>query len=174
MNYLINEEIDKIIQKGGKNARKLQEILERKKKYGILKNEDYKIYKDVVENIQFNILSKCDIFLSTINNAADPRLNEYEFPIVIIDEATQGLEPDCILPLIHKAQMAVLIGDEKQLGPTVVTTSLEPSGIGVSLFERLVCCYGGSSFISILKEQYRMNEFLYKFSNKFFYNSEIN
>ena len=174
LNYLIKEEIDKIIKKGGKNARKLQEILEKKKEYGILKNEDYKIYKETVEDIQNNILSKCDIILSTINNAADPRLNDYEFPIVIIDEATQGLEPDCILPLIHHAQMAVLIGDEKQLGPTVISTNLEPSGIGVSLFERLVCYYGGSSFISILNEQYRMHEFLYKFSNKFFYNNEIN
>ncbi len=69
--------------------------------------------------------------------------------------------------------MVVLIGDEKQLGPTVISTDLEPYGIGVSLFERLVCYYGGSSFISILNEQYRMHEFLYKFSNKFFYNNEI-
>jgi regulator of nonsense transcripts 1 len=173
LNVLIKNEIDKIIAKGGKNAKKLQEILKKKEEYGILKNDDLKIYKDVIENIQINILSNCDIVLSTINNSVDSRIKDYDFPIVIIDEATQGLEPDCLLPLIHHAQMVVLIGDEKQLGPTVISTELEPSGIGVSLFERLVCYYGGSNFISILKEQYRMHEFLYKFSNKFFYNNEI-
>ena len=173
LNVLVKNEIDKIIAKGGKNAKKLQEILKKKEEYGILKNDDLKIYKDVIENIQINILSNCDIVLSTINNSADSRIKDYDFPIVIIDEATQGLEPDCLLPLIHHAQMVVLIGDEKQLGPTVISTQLEPSGIGVSLFERLVCYYGGSNFISILKEQYRMHEFLYKFSNKFFYNNEI-
>ena len=173
LNNFIKEEFDKLIKKGGKGAKKLQEIIEKKEKYGILKNEDLKLYKDIEEDINANILSNCDIVLSTINNSADPRLKYYEFPIVIIDESTQGLEPDCLLPLIRHAQMVVLIGDEKQLGPTVISTNLEPSGIGVSLFERLSYYYGGSSFISILNEQYRMHEFLYKFSNKCFYNNEI-
>ena len=37
----------------------------------------------------------------------------------MIDEAAQGLEPDTLLPLYHNAQMVVLIGDDKQLGPVV-------------------------------------------------------
>ena len=33
--------------------------------------------------------------------------------------------------------------------------------------------YRGSCFISILNEQYRMNEFLYRFSNKYFYENKM-
>ena len=95
------------------------------------------------------------------------------FPIVIIDEATQALEPDCLLPLYHKAEMVIMIGDEKQLGPTVKSKNASITGIGISLFERLSYYYEGSSFISILKEQYRMHKFLYEFSNKHFYNNQM-
>ena len=62
------------------------------------------------------MVNSTQIILATLNNSSDPRIKKCEFPIVIIDEATQTLEPDCLLPLYHKAQMVILIGDEKQLG----------------------------------------------------------
>ena len=83
------------------------------------------------------------------------------------------LEPDCLLPLYHKAEMVIIIGDEKQLGPTIKSKNANITGISVSIFERLIYYYEGSSFISILNEQYRMHKFLYEFSNKYFYNNQM-
>ena len=69
--------------------------------------------------------------------------------------------------------MVVLIGDEKQLGPTVFSKECQMSGLSTSLFERLITYYHGSSFISKLKEQFRMNPFLYRFPNEHFYENKI-
>ena len=74
-----------------------------------------------MNEIEFKIIEENDIILSTINNSSDPRLKDFYFSIVIIDEATQSKEADNILPLCHMAQMAILIGDQKQLGPTILS-----------------------------------------------------
>ena len=172
LNDLIKNMIEKESQKNNK-LKKIKELFEKREKYGSLKGEDYDKYQKIMEEYKNKILNPCDIILSTINNSADSRISGYNFPIVIIDEATQDLEPDCLLPLYHNAQMVIIIGDEKQLGPTIISQNSNNSGISVSLFERLSYYYEGSNFISILDEQYRMHEFLYRFSNKHFYNNQM-
>ena len=172
LNDLIKQEIEKDIEKNQKN-RKAIELFEKRAKYGFLKGEDITNYQKIIEQYQNKLLNPCNIILSTINNSADQRINNLHFPIVIIDEATQALEPDCLLPLYHKAEMVIMIGDEKQLGPTVKSKNASITGIGISLFERLSYYYEGSNFISILKEQYRMHKFLYEFSNQHFYNNQM-
>ena len=169
---LIKQEIEKDIEKNPK-LKKVVELSEKRVKYGQLKGEDYEKYKKIIEQYQYKIINSSPIILSTLNNSADPRLNRCNFPIVIIDEATQALEPDCLLSLLHKAQMAVLIGDEKQLGPTIISQESITAGLGVSMFDRLCFYYKGSDFISTLNEQYRMHSSLYEFSNKHFYNNQI-
>ena len=69
-----------------------------------------------MQDLEDEIIEGADIVLSTINNSADERLKNYYFSYVLIDEAAQSLEPEILLPLIHQAQMVVLIGDDKQLG----------------------------------------------------------
>ena len=172
LNDLIKNEVDKEVEKNQRN-KKVKEIFEKRQKYGYLQEEDEKIYRKIIDEYQNKILNPCDIVLSTINNSADSRISNYHFPIVIIDEATQTLEPDCLLPLYHKAEMVIIIGDEKQLGPTIKSKNANITGISVSIFERLIYYYEGSSFISILNEQYRMHKFLYEFSNKYFYNNQM-
>ena len=155
-----------------KNKRIIQ-LIEKREKNAYLKKSDKIEYRKLMENIENNIINSCDIILSTISNSADQRLDNYFFQIVIIDEASQSLEPDTLLPLLHNAEMAVLIGDEKQLGPTIISKECDISGLNISLFERLCYYYQGSNFISLLNEQYRMPEFLYRFSNQSFYNNEV-
>ena len=171
LNDLIKQQIEN--EENNQKTRKIKELFEKRAKYGFLKGEDKDNYIKIIGQYQNRILNQCDIVLSTINNSADERISNFHFPLVIIDEATQALEPDCLLPLYHKAEMVIVIGDEKQLGPTVKSQNANTTGISVSLFERLIYYYEGSSFISILKEQYRMHKFLYEFSNKYFYNNQM-
>ena len=168
--YKLSKEI---INKDPKKNSKIIELINKREKYGYLKKSDMNEYRRIMSDIENEIVSQSDIVISTICNSADQRLEDYFFQIVIIDEASQSLEPDSLLPLLHKAEMAVLIGDEKQLGPTIISKECDISGFNISLFERLCYLYEGSDFISLLNEQYRMHEFLYRFSNDKFYNNEV-
>ena len=168
LEVLVSKEIEK-----NQNSKKFKELSEKKLKYGKLKEEDFIKYSGIVEELQKKILDSCPIIIATINNSADIRISSYNFPIVLLDEATQALEPDCLLPLYHNAKMVVMIGDEKQLGPTVKSLEATIAGLDISLFERLCYYYKGSNFISTLNEQYRMHKSLYEFSNKHFYDDKI-
>ena len=169
---LISKQIEKEFE-NKPNLKRFKELREKKLKYGKLKEEDRKKYKEMIKSIEEQILSKTPIIIATINNSADLRIKDYDFSIVILDEATQAIESDCLLPLYHKAQMVVLIGDEKQLGPTVVSLEARTRGLEISLFERLSFYYNGSDFISTLNEQYRMHSSLYEFSNIHFYENQM-
>ena len=168
--YKLSKEV---INKNPEKNKRIKQLIEKRENNCYLKKSDKIEYRKLMENIENNIINSCDIVLSTINNSADQRLDNYFFPIVIIDEASQSLEPDTLLPLLHNAEMAVLIGDDKQLGPTVISKECDIAGLNISLFERLCYYYQDSNFISLLNEQYRMPESLYRFSNQFFYNNKV-
>ena len=164
------------IEKINKDPKKYQEIInliDKKQRNGFLSEKDYKRYKEKMADIEDEIIEDADIVLSTLNNSADQRLRNYHFSYILIDEAAQALEGDTILPLIHQAQMVVLIGDDKQLGPLVHSERAEAAGFGISLFQRLHLLYQDAPFITLLNEQYRMNEKLYEFPNKKFYENKM-
>ena len=156
-----------------KKYKELITLIERKEKNGFLSEKDYKIYKERIGDIENDIIENSNIVLSTLNNSADERLKNYNFSYVLIDEAAQALEPDTILSLIHQAQMVVLIGDDKQLGPVINSNSAANAGLSTSLFERLHILYKNAPFITLLNEQFRMNEKLYEFPNRTFYNNKM-
>ena len=161
------------IYKNPKKYENLIKLINKKERDGFLSEKNYKIYKQKMADIEDEIIEDADIVLSTLNNSADKRLENYNFSYVLIDEAAQALEPDTLLPLIHQAQMVVLIGDDKQLGPVVHSENAEVAGFSISLFQRLHLLYKGSPFITLLNEQYRMNEKLYEFPNKKFYENKM-
>ena len=165
-----------VIEKINKNPKKYQELIkliDKKERNGILSEKDYKRYKEKMSDVEDEIIEDADIVLSTLNNSADERLKNYNFSYVLIDEAAQALEADTLLPLIHQAQMVVLIGDDKQLGPVIHSERAEAAGLSISLFQRLHLLYQNAPFITLLNEQYRMNEKLYEFPNRKFYENKM-
>lgn len=161
------------INKDPKKYQSLINLINKKQRDGILSEKDYKSYKEKMVDVEDEIIEDADIVLSTLNNSADERLRNYHFSYVLIDEAAQALEPDTLLPLIHQAQMVVLIGDDKQLGPLVHSERAEAAGFSISLFQRLHLLYQDAPFITLLNEQYRMNEKLYEFPNRKFYENKM-
>ena len=161
------------IYKEPKKYGELIKLYEKKQKNKILEESEYKIYKQKMGDVEDEIIENSDIILTTINNSADERLKNYFFSYVLIDEAAQALEPDTLLPLLHQAQMLVLIGDDKQLGPVVHSEKAKADGLEISLFQRLHTIYGNSPIITLLNEQYRMNEKLYEFPNMKFYGNKM-
>lgn len=135
------------------------------------------------------VLSKHRIFISTVASISSKTdiFKLKKFDVVIVDEASQILEPQ-IVGILPKCSKFILIGDHKQL-PAIVLQDPESSksnnetleGIGLenrknSLFERLYqrCEDNGWEFaIDKLTYQGRMHQDIALFPNHSFYDSEL-
>jgi len=122
------------------------------------------------ERIMREIISKARVVCSTCSAAGSEFLENEEFDLVVIDEATQATEPSALIPLI-KARRAVLAGDHKQLPPTVLSREAERGGLGVSLFERMISLHPEAS--ALLDTQYRMHPKIMEFPAKAFYEGKL-
>lgn len=93
-------------------------------------------------------------------------LQECEFDVAIVDEASQLTEPGT-LAAINLAERFVLVGDHQQLPPVVrADTDLE-----MSLFERLIERYPDAAVT--LDRQYRMAQRIQYFASNEFYDGEL-
>uniref|UniRef100_A0A8C3ST80 Senataxin n=1 Tax=Chelydra serpentina TaxID=8475 RepID=A0A8C3ST80_CHESE len=59
------------------------------------------------------------------------------FSCVIVDEAGQSCEVETLIPLIHRCSKLILVGDPKQLPPTVISMKAQEYGYDQSLMARL-------------------------------------
>ena len=92
------------------------------------------------------------------------------FRTVLIDEATQSTEPASLVALLHGASQLILVGDSKQLPPTVTDRRAKDGGLGLSLFERLQTI--GIEPL-LLDTQYRMHPAIAQHPSKAFYMGRI-
>ena len=143
------------------------------KEKGLAHRDIKKGWKEIrrIENqIRDDILDKTQIVCCTFIGSGNEILDGRRFSQVLIDEATQATEPASLVPLIRGARQIVLVGDHKQLPPTVLSFRAEEKGLKRSLFERLVDL-GIEPFL--LTKQYRMHPSISKFPNKQFYSSKL-
>ncbi len=120
------------------------------------------------EEIAHRVASRAEIILSTNSSSAIELLDEVNFDIAIIDEASQATIPSTLIPL-SKCSQFVLAGDHKQLPPTVIGEETED--LSVTLFEGLIKRH--PSFSKLLDTEYRMNKSLMKFPSSEFYGGKI-
>jgi len=132
-------------------------------------NDLFQEAKKIEEEIITRVLKDADVLCTTNSTAGSEILENKEFDLVCIDEATQATEPSCIIPII-KGKKIVMAGDHKQLPPTVV--SEKAKALEFTLFERFLKLYG-EEIKALLKLQYRMHEKIMGFSNKYFYNKAL-
>lgn len=110
------------------------------------------------------------VICCTCVGAGDPRLKGFKFQHVLIDEATQSTEPECIIPMVNGAKQVVLVGDHCQLGPVIMCKKAGEAGLSQSLFERLRLL--GVKPIR-LQVQYRMHPCLSEFPSNTFYEGSL-
>lgn len=130
-------------------------------------------YKENMTQDYSQIKSKINsarVICATCVGSANEYLRSFSFPFVIIDESTQATELSTLIPLLHNCKQLILIGDHKQLPPTILSPEANKQGLGVSLFERLIN-YGIKPIL--LNKQYRMHSSLYQFPSETFYDSCI-
>ncbi|GIL83983.1 hypothetical protein Vretifemale_12713, partial [Volvox reticuliferus] len=83
------------------------------------------------------ILKGARLVFATCAGAGSPLLDGVDFPLVVVDEASQATEPTTLIPLTRGSRQAVLVGDHLQLGPMLRSREARAVGAGVPLFERL-------------------------------------
>ncbi|PQM42560.1 regulator of nonsense transcripts 1 homolog isoform X1 [Prunus yedoensis var. nudiflora] len=146
---------------------KLQQL---KDEQGELSSSDEKKYKALKRATEREISQSADVICCTCVGAGDPRLANFRFRQVLIDESTQATEPECLIPLVLGAKQVVLVGDHCQLGPVIMCKKAARAGLAQSLFERLVLL--GVKPIR-LQVQYRMHPALSEFPSNSFYEGTL-
>jgi regulator of nonsense transcripts 1 len=130
----------------------------------------WKEVRKIENQMRDDILDRAQVLCCTCIGSGHTLLDGKRFPQVLIDEATQATEPAALVPLIRGARQVVLVGDHRQLPPTVISYRAENGGLRRSLFERMVEM-GIEPYL--LTKQYRMHPAISKFPNDQFYNSQL-
>jgi len=151
----------------GDEFNKLQRL---KDEIGELSERDQKKYRSLRNKTEREILQAADVICCTCVGAGDPRLKNFRFRQVLIDEATQAVEAEALIPITLGAKQLVLVGDHCQLGPVVMCKAAAKAGLTQSMFERLVLI--GIRPIR-LQVQYRMHPALSEFPSNMFYEGSL-
>ena len=164
------------------------------------KYSDHLLQEVLDENTTLNsiksTLSEAQIIVATTStmNSRSALFNIKHFDLVIIDEASQILEPNIVGILTARQEEGraidrfILVGDHKQLPAVVqqqgetdventssVLESIHLSSCANSLFERLILterAAGRTDFIGTLHKQGRMHPDIADFANRKFYAKE--
>ncbi|CAK9024395.1 unnamed protein product [Durusdinium trenchii] len=115
-------------------------------------------------------LKKAEVVCATCIGASGTTLDKVRFPTVIVDECTQAAETAALVPIARGCQQAILIGDQCQLPPTVLSDVAETENLGESLFTRLVT---QGVRPCLLDTQYRMHPLVAEFASAAFYNGRL-
>lgn len=151
----------------GDEFNKLQRL---KDEIGELSERDQKKYRSLRSRTEREILQAADVICCTCVGAGDPRLKNFRFRQVLIDEATQAIEAEALIPIAMGAKQVVFVGDHCQLGPVVMCKAAAKAGLTQSMFERLVLI--GNRPIR-LQVQYRMHPALSEFPSNMFYEGSL-
>ncbi|MCF0055864.1 AAA domain-containing protein [Dyadobacter sp. CY356] len=136
-------------------------------------DEAHRIMKDVGKSEQYiidDLVAKAQVITATLVGSNHYTVRNLKYNTVVIDEAGQALEPACWLPIL-KAQKVILAGDHCQLSPTLKSNEAAKKGLATTLLEKCVALHPES--VTLLEEQYRMNEQIMGYSSKIFYHEKL-
>eukprot|EP00392_Amoebophrya_sp_AT5.2_P008571 g8599.t1 len=107
-------------------------VITQKKKH----EETFQNYGEKFQTWREN-LHKAQVVVTTCCGVGHPVFAPFLYPRVILDEATQSTEISSLISLGRGCRELVLIGDPKQLGPTVLNNGGSGKELETTLFERL-------------------------------------
>ncbi len=168
----LNRDLIEEIERNEKLSRRIKGMRGGKEK-GLAHRDLSRGWKEVrrlERQIRDDILDRAQVLCCTCIGSGHDLLDGRSFSRVLIDEATQATEPASLVPLVKGSRQIVLVGDHRQLPPTVISRRAEKGGLDRSLFERLVEM--GIAPL-MLTTQYRMHPSISDFPNKRFYDGKL-
>ncbi|KAI1501889.1 SEN1 N terminal-domain-containing protein [Biscogniauxia marginata] len=123
--------------------------------------------------IQQEILDSAQVLCATLSGSGHEMFKNLavEFETVIVDEAAQCVELSCLIPLKYGCSKCILVGDPKQLPPTVLSQSAARYGYDQSLFVRMQRNHPED--VHLLDTQYRMHPEISLFPSQEFYEKRL-
>lgn len=123
--------------------------------------------------LQQEIIDSAHVLCATLSGSGHEMFKNLsvEFETVIIDEAAQCIELSALIPLKYGCSKCVLVGDPKQLPPTVLSKSAARYGYEQSLFVRMQ--QNHPKDVHLLNIQYRMHPEISKFPSEQFYDGKL-
>ena len=123
--------------------------------------------------IQQEILNGAHIICATLSGSGHEMFQNLniEFETVVIDEAAQSIELSALIPLKYGCAKCILVGDPKQLPPTVLSREAARFQYEQSLFVRMQ--QNHPKDVHLLDTQYRMHPEISQFPSKEFYDGRL-
>eukprot|EP00898_Chlorokybus_atmophyticus_P000570 jgi/Chlat1/1513/Chrsp12S02079 len=149
---------------------KVQEIASQQVQRKRWSRSDQQLMEAVEDQVAKQIIDNADVVAATCVGAGGDILAGRKFRLCVIDEATQATEPVCIIPLSLGVESALLVGDPKQLPPTVISQKALEARLDISLYERLETA-GVAPML--LNTQYRMHPSIAEFPSQTFYSNRL-
>jgi len=125
--------------------------------------------RDMQNRLMESIVSESQVIATTLIGCSHKNIEGLVFETVIIDEASQCMEPECWNAII-KAKRVFFAGDHHQLPATVKSTEAVKLGLSETLLDRMT---KSIKHHYLLTEQYRMNDAILSFSNEQFYEGQL-
>lgn len=133
-------------------------------------NNNYKEIRRLERTMIDGVLDGAEVICTTTIGSGHKLLGNRRFPVILMDEATQASEPSALVPITRGCRQLILVGDHKQLPPTVISREAERGGLGRSLFDRLIKC---GMPTHMLTTQYRMHPTIREFPSARFYDNKL-
>ncbi|KZF20824.1 tRNA-splicing endonuclease [Xylona heveae TC161] len=123
--------------------------------------------------VQQEILDQADVICATLSGSGHDMFQNLniEFETVIIDEAAQSIELSALIPLKYGCSKCILVGDPKQLPPTVLSREAARFQYEQSLFVRMQGNHPND--VHLLDTQYRMHPDISRYPSKAFYDGKL-
>ena len=115
------------------------------------------------------VLDEAHVICATLSGSGHDMFQSLniEFEIVIIDEAAQCVEMSSLIPLKYGCVKCIMVGDPKQLPPTVFSKEAAKFQYEQSLFVRMQNNFADE--VHLLNTQYRMHPEISLFPSRTFY-----
>lgn len=123
--------------------------------------------------IQQEIIDGAHVICATLSGSGHEMFQNLsiEFETVIIDEAAQSIELSALIPLKYGCSKCILVGDPKQLPPTVLSKAASRFQYEQSLFVRMQANHPRD--VHLLDTQYRMHPDISRFPSAAFYDGRL-
>ena len=125
------------------------------------------------KRVQQEILDSAHVLCATLSGSGHEIFHglNIEFETVIIDEAAQSIELSALIPLKYGCSKCILVGDPKQLPPTVLSREAARFQYEQSLFARMERNH--SNDVHLLDTQYRMHPEISSYPSRTFYDGRL-
>jgi ATP-dependent RNA/DNA helicase IGHMBP2 len=127
--------------------------------------------RKIEDQVVDHLIRTTPVVCATTTGLDGRLLGERVFDWCVLDEASQGTEPICWIPLQYASRL-ILAGDPFQLPPTILSAEAIAGGLQISLMERLMN-RTGLDIARRLIVQYRMHHSIMAFSSAEFYGGSL-